>query len=312
LKEKIQRLSPDVVFIPTARWLNFGKFPVVVMVRNMEPLIYPLAGNPLMEKVKNISRIYAARKACQKATRVIAVSQYVNDFIHNKWGIGQDKIGIVYHGVDSPPVKERLKMPPALQDLKINRFIFTAGSIRPARGLEDIIDATGHLHKCGAGFFLIIAGGVDPGMHGYQGKLHRLALKHGISSRILWTGQLSAEEMSWCYYHCVAFVVTSRAEACPNIVLEALAHGCVSVSTETPPMPEFFKDVATYYPPKNPIALADAIRSVLEWNGGKRTEVSSQAKQRAAEFSWDVCAEKTLRELKFAMDQFAEKGRGKQ
>src|SRR4051812_23891628 len=41
--EEIKRIaSPDVVFITTARWADFGTIPTVVTVRNMEPLINPV------------------------------------------------------------------------------------------------------------------------------------------------------------------------------------------------------------------------------------------------------------------------------
>src|SRR5262245_19807376 len=36
LRRHVRALHPDVAFIPTARWLDFGGIPTVVMVRNME------------------------------------------------------------------------------------------------------------------------------------------------------------------------------------------------------------------------------------------------------------------------------------
>src|SRR5262245_56919541 len=37
LRQRLARTRPDVVFVPTARWLDTGGIPTVVMVRNMEP-----------------------------------------------------------------------------------------------------------------------------------------------------------------------------------------------------------------------------------------------------------------------------------
>ena len=59
-------------------------------------------------------------------------------------------------------------------------------------------------------------------------------------------------------------------------------------------MPEFFGDAAVYYPPKDGKALADAIKTVLAWDDNQRKAMSEKAKKRAANFSWDVCAEKTV------------------
>jgi len=104
------------------------------------------------------------------------------------------------------------------------------------------------------------------------------------------------------------FVMTSRAEACPNIVLEAMSHGCVCISTETEPMPEFFQDSAVYYPPKNGAVLANAIQEVLLWDEAKRWKVLERAKIRASQFSWETCALKTIQELRLAVEQFHHRG----
>ena len=73
---------------------------MVVMVRNMEPLEVPFAGNTWVEGLRNVARAWEARRACRHATRVIAVSDHVRRFIISKWHIDEDRIGTVYHGVD--------------------------------------------------------------------------------------------------------------------------------------------------------------------------------------------------------------------
>lgn len=301
LRDQIRQTSPEAVFIPTARWLNFGRIPIVTMVRNMEPLIIPFNGNPFREGIKNLLRAYEAKRACQRAIRVIAVSQYVKDFLHASWNIEPEKIGVVYHGVEAPPDQSTLRTPIWAHKQKLGNFIFTAGSIRPARGLEDLIYAFGELDMRGLNYKLVIAGAIDPLMGNYKNKLEKLSLKLDIASRIVWPGHLSPEEMSWSYYNCAAFVMTSRAEACPNIALEAMAHGCVCISTEAPPMPEFFQEVAAYYPPTNGEALSKVIQSVLSWDNERKKTMADRARQRAAQFSWDLTAEKTIEELQKAL-----------
>jgi glycosyltransferase involved in cell wall biosynthesis len=141
-------------------------------------------------------------------------------------------------------------------------------------------------------------------MAAYKSKLDSLIKAFGIASNVYWAGPLSEREMSWCYQNCTAFVVTSRAEACPNIALEAMAHGCVCASAETPPMPEFFKGAAVYYPPKNGEKLGETLQKVLSWGNEKRIKCSEKARIRASQFSWGVCVEKTVEELKKAITDF--------
>ena len=91
--------------------------------------------------------------------------------------------------------------------------------------------------------------------------------------------------------------MTSRVESFGQIALEAMANGCICVSADNPCLPEIFEDAAVYYPPKNGKALAEAVLSVLAWNSHQRNEASERARQQAAKFSWDVCAEKTMAAL---------------
>ena len=66
---------------------------------------------------------------------------------------------------------------------------------------------------------LVIAGEVDIRMGGYKKDLDKYIETHGLADRIIWAGKLSAQDLAWCYRACQAFVMTSRAEACPNTVI---------------------------------------------------------------------------------------------
>jgi glycosyltransferase involved in cell wall biosynthesis len=110
--------------------------------------------------------------------------------------------------------------------------------------------------------------------------------------------------MGWCYHHCRAFVMTSRLEACPNVALEAMAHGCAIVSTDNPPMPEMFGasgETAEFYPAGTAEALAERLVAMAEWTPETRAERCEAARRRAAQFSWPAAAQKTVDELQRAI-----------
>lgn len=296
LQDWAASVRPDVVFVPTARWLPFDA-PTVVMVRNMEPLVVPFGGNPLAEGIRNLFRARAARQACRRATRVIAVSAFVRTYLEERWQIDSGKVGAVYHGVtipDGPGNPPRGRMFDALSGAP---FLFTAGSIRPARGLEDVISALGALDRP---IPLVIAGGVDPGMARYAQGLKKLAEKCGVSQKIVWSDALPASDMQWCYRHAAGFVMTTRTEACPNIALEAMANGALTVSTDDPPMPEMFGDTALFYHARLPDSLARSLETLLSMSEEERRVWSARAVARARQFDWDRCALQTLEELRIA------------
>ena len=297
LRTQLRQLAPDVIFIPTARWLDCGRIPIVVMVRNMEPLTVPFGGNSLLEGAKNLVRAYTARWACQRANRVIAVSQHVHDFLTRQWRISSHKIGLVYHGTEPPPGCNTTVKPPALDGHALERFIFTAGSIRPARGLEDVIRAMAVVSTRDPALTLVIGGQSDPGTEFYLQRMQGLADNLGVAARIMWTGQLQPLEMAWCFDHCAVFVTTSRAEACPNTALEAMSHGCQVVSTRQPPMPEFFMTAALYYQPEDASALAWQIGSALAATPEQRQARQQAAQVRARSFVWSDTAQQTIEQL---------------
>lgn len=301
LKTRLRQMAPDVVFIPTAQWMDCGAIPVVTMVRNMEPLTDPFSVKRPHVVARSLARAYVAKRACRRAKRVIAVSRHVQDFLVERWRISSQKIGVVYHGLESPPARAETKRPAALHGKEIGSFVFTAGSIRPYRGLEDVIGALPVMHKHGIARTLVIGGAPDPETRFYKERLERLARKLNVASHIIWAGQLDQSEMSWCYYNCDAFVMTSRIEACPNVVLEAMSHGCVCVSTNLPPMPEFFGDSAFYYKVGDADDLARQLGKVLNFSKDEKLERQTAATGQAGRLNWSATADATISQLQLAL-----------
>lgn len=303
LKKKIRQLSPDVVFSPTYRWLDLDHIPTVSMIRNMEPLLMPWGDNRLVDAAKNLLRAYSARSACRKASRVIAVSHFVKDFLTKSWQIPAEKIGVVSHGVHDPLGGENLSRPAGLNPEWAGNFLFTAGSIRPYRGLEDIIGALGWLAARGWRPPLVIAGAASRSTLSYQRKIEVLAVKQGVAEQIFWAGHLPAAEMSWCFYHSKIFLMTSRIEACPNIALEAMSHGCLCLSADNPPLPEFFGEAAIFYRARQGESLGTAMAEAIHLIPGESDKRRALARGRAQEFTWKKTAERTIRELELAIDR---------
>ncbi len=296
LRSELKKRRPDVVFIPSARWLNCGSLPVVAMVRNMEPLAVPFAGNPWLETLRTWARRWVARRACRKADRIIAVSDFVNDYLVNTWRLPADKVATVYHGIDLPGSGDEVRCPGALKELA-RPFLFTAGSIRPYRGLEDAIAALPEiLQQCGD-LRLVIGGETEPAMRPYRDRLQRQAESLGCGDRVIWCGKLNQAEMAWCFQQCRVFLMTSRVEACPNTVLEAMSQSCISVSTSCPPMPEMYGETALFYDAGDTRRMASQVRTALNLDSARRNALQAAAHRRAAGFSWQRTVEDTVREL---------------
>ena len=297
----LREFGPDVIYVPVERYFRFENIPVVHMLQNMEPLVRPFRGNPPKEKMKNFLRRLSAKRALRGADGVIAISGFVRDFVAERWKVPRGRIGLIYHGIDSAGGNESVPAPPHSLRMAREGLIFTAGSVRPARGLEDLITALECLRRAhGSTPVLVIAGNSDPEMAHYQRRLMKSADDRGLSENILWAGQLDEARLRWYYTHCAAFVMTSRVESFGHTAGEALSHGCICVSANNPCLPEIFGDAALYYRAGSGEALAEAIEEALSLDGPDRAMFSQRARERAGSFSWDICAEQTVGELKRA------------
>jgi glycosyltransferase involved in cell wall biosynthesis len=302
LRLEVCGISPDVAFFPGNQWINLGRIASVAMVQSMLPMVMPFGGNGWLDIVKNLVRARLTRIACQRATRVIAISNYVKEFLVNHWHIAPSRIGMIYHGVNPPPAPETMRIPVSVPEDWRGRFLFTAGSMHPYRALDDVMKAMAVLASQGVRPPLVIAGGVDLDRTQlpYLQKMKKLAEKLGIQSQIAWTGHLEAAEMSWCYSHCRLFLMTSRVEACPNIALEAMSHGAFCLAADNPPLPEFFQEAAIYYRPKCGEALAQAISSALAYSPEAAGLRRLEAQKRAGDFTWEETTARTVHELELA------------
>jgi glycosyltransferase involved in cell wall biosynthesis len=188
-----------------------------------------------------------------------------------------------------------------------SEFLFTAGSIRPARGVEDAIAALAILKERGRKLRLVIAGGATK-KRTYQDSMNRLAAQLGVEREISWTGTIAPDAMEWCFRRCAAFLMTSRVEACPNTALEALAAGALTISVRNRPMPEFFEAAALYYDAGSSQQLVTAIESGLALVPDEQEKLRSEARKRASHFTWERTAEHTISELELCWGSSVKKG----
>ena len=301
LMNYLEQFCPDVLFIPMERYVGFTNIPVVNMLQNMESFVQ-IHDNPFNEKVRNMIQRVIARRALMKAQRTIAISGFVKDHLVNNLNIDSKKVSVIYYGIDTLQ-NGNFRRPDIIPEGWDKRFLFTAGSIRAARGLADVLVALKDIiskDKDISG--LVIAGEVSRNMIGYQRKLRNWIKKNRLQLNVCWAGILSNDEMEWCYRNCKVFVMTSQVESFGMIALEAMANGCICISANNPCLPEIFGDAAVYYKPGDGKDLAISIHKLLGLDEQQRKDMAEEAQKRASMFSWDVTVEKTLNELKKAIE----------
>lgn len=303
LRQHLRRYAPDVVFVPNAAHPGRCGSPVVVMVRNVEPIVAPVGHNPPGAALRNLARADRARRACLRADRIIAVSNYVRDLVAGRWNLPTERIGVVYHGVNPIPAEAEYPRPPAVPDDALGRYWLAVGSMVAYRGLEDSVQALASRVGQNCDEHLLVAG-ADVYGPDYRRRIAELAKRNNLPRRVHFLGQLPRDQLAWCYLNTLGLLMTSRLEACPNVAMEAMSAGCDIIATDRPPMPELLGTTARYYPPGHIDTLADHMQQ-LRLSSPQQTEARAiQRRQRAEHFSWQRCCERTVEELHHARSLF--------
>lgn len=286
----------DVHFVPYQVGRTGLARRTVLMLRNMEPFLSKNYRYAWQTRLRNmaLSRLSAAN--LRAADRVIAVSDFAQQFARTRLGMPEDRLRRIWHGRD--PAFEAGQAPGDRNRLAAlgvtSPYLFTSGSVLPYRRFEDVIAAFSALAPRHPDLRLVITG---TGTDLIYRKLVCDAIEaSGAKDRIVWPGYVVREDMTALYRNALAFVTATEIEACPNTVIEALASGCAIVASQCDPLPEFIKDAALYYPPRNVAALEGQIRQFVE-NPDLRKRYSKRALQNAERFSWTRCADTTFEAL---------------
>jgi glycosyltransferase involved in cell wall biosynthesis len=297
----IERTGAEVVLSITARPIDVPRSPVVTVVRNVEPIQTPSYRIPFLWKLRLAALRRETRTACRQATRVLAVSCYAADCLA-LLGVPSQKVDVTYHGAWL--VGPTTGPPPCLRALD-GPFLFTAGSLVPYRGLEDLIRAITVLKRTGAGVPPVVIAGSGGGLaRPYEEWIRRLSMVSGSDDTIIWTGQLSSAEVSWCLRNAAAVITTSRAEACSIFQIEALQAGAWIIANGRPPMPEILEAAASYYEEGDAAQLGLLISRALTATPDEKRRRHAAALERGSYFTWQREAEGVLDSLEAARRQF--------
>lgn len=197
-------------------------------------------GNPLLWLIKFLGRIISPKQWVsgwiedapyqkKRLQSVIAISDMVKQDIIRWYHIPEERITVVYNGVDIEHFHPRNRQ--HREEIRIRHgigrdelvFLFVSNNFR-MKGLDFLIKALAELKKEGCLFFKLLVVGRDrkePYLH--------LGKKLGISERVIFAGSTDEPEK---YYGAADLLIhPTFYDACSLTVLEALASGLPVITT---------------------------------------------------------------------------------
>lgn len=234
-----------------------GHCPVVLTVHN---LVHPdVAG-----RAKYLAYRQAETLAVGLTDHTFAVSGEIAAHLRRRRG-GRAKVEVLYLGIGDPPRvgRDRATVRAELGLRDDERLVVTASRLAPQKALPVMFEA---LAAVGTPFVLAILG-TGP----QEDELRRAAAEHGIAERVRWLG--FRPDVADYIAAGDAFCLSSVWEGVPLAAQEAILLGVPIVATAVGGMPELVEDAVTgrLVPPRDPAALAAALRQVLASDALRKT-----------------------------------------
>lgn len=235
-------------------------------------------------------------QAMKRADLMLALSESSKREAMDVLNIEDERIAVVHSGVD---VRFRpLEMSPMQTELlrlkfKIPRkFVLYVGAVDPRKNLAVLIEAFALLSpECRAAHCLVIAGplqGVERRM------VQVMCARHGMGANdFVFCGHVSDDELIELYNACAIFVFPSTHEGFGLPPLEAMACGAPVLAADCTSLPEVVGRADLLFDPHKPTDLAGRMDGILT-DIGMGAELRTWGIARAAEFSWEECARRTL------------------
>jgi len=234
------------------------------------------------------------KNALFKSKKILAVSQATKKEIVDLFGVDTSKISVIYEGVDQLPVSSYQSPILDSRFQILDSYFLYVGAAYPHKNLERLIIAFEKFIKnsdapIGKKLKLVLVGKQD---YFYQ-RIEELVEKLDIIGSVVFTGEVSDNNLASYYKHALFFIFPSLAEGFGLPVLEALNHGLAVASSSVYSLPEVLGRAAYYFDPHEIDDIAKAIETMAT-DDKLRNDLKKEGIEQVKKFSWQKLAQETL------------------
>lgn len=233
------------------------------------------------------------KQAAKDADLIIAVSNRTKDAV-KRLGAQEEKIRVVYNGVDSAKYKNQNGKQRLVDHLKQKKIVLFLGRLTEQKGPVQFLHAAKKVLEKDKDvlFFIGGAGEMLP-------LLINLSLELGISKNVRFLGFLPDADQKRIYSASDVYVMPSTSEPFGIVALEAMASGTPVIISKTSGVGEVVKS-ALKVDFWDINGMAQKILAVLKYRPLKSAMVS-MADEDLRHLTWENCASNTLNVYSEAM-----------
>lgn len=222
----------------------------------------------------------------QRARALITVSEFSREELARHLGLSPYRLQVIANGVDG---RYRPEVPSELEAFKRRyglpgRFLLAVGNAKPFKNLALLADLAPRLQVP----LVLLAG---------EGVAQELDFPD--STREL--KGLPEEEMPRLYGAAAGLLLPSLYEGFGLPALEAMACGCPVLAAQAGALPEVVGNAGMLLPPEDVEAWRQAVLKLLR-DEALRRELVDKGRERAARYTWEECAVRTLAVYRRALE----------
>jgi alpha-1,3-rhamnosyl/mannosyltransferase len=271
--------------------------PVVTTIHDLSWLRYPET-HPA-DRIRWLER--AMPRALSEAAAVFVDSEFVRQEVLTTFGVDPVRVHTAYLGV-SPRFRPRgdveTRATLSALDLVHGEYVLAVGTIEPRKNVKHVLDAYARLPEATRKRYpLVIAGAKGWRAADLESELRAL-VERGL---IRFPGYVADDDLPLLYAGAAAFVFASIYEGFGLPPLEAMASGVPVLVAERASLPEVTGDAALKLDPARPDDTALKLAALLD-DRRIHDDFARRGLERAAGFTWEACAQSTLRVYRSVID----------
>jgi glycosyltransferase involved in cell wall biosynthesis len=287
----------DMVFAPGPAILPSPMIPVTVTIHDAMPAKLPADMIPNSAVAKSTAWL-----AARWSRKVITDSENSRRDLVELYRLDPEKISVVYLGYDRecfntiPADTERKRQLFANKGIREN-YILHHGMVQERKNIARLIQSYRVVQSRDSlnDAQLVLAGGIGWGADEIRSEARR-----GLSEgQVVFTGPLPAEDLSILVKNAALCAIPSHYEGFCLPLIEAMACGIPTIASNSSCIPEISAGTLRYFDPLSVEEMAAEMERALT-DTALRKELREAGLRRASEFSWQRCAQETLRVLEQA------------
>ncbi len=284
VKGLLNKMQPDLFLSPDG-FLSLGaKCKQLPVIHDINFLHHPQDSKWLTAKYYN----YYFPKFAKEATRIATVSEYSKHDIAKNYGINEEKIDVVYNGINSffKPLDEVSKQQTKQKYTAGKDYFINVGSLHPRKNIPNLIRAFSLFKKeSNSDLKLVLAG---PNYWGVS-EVHKVINETNLKDDVIFTGRLADEELNLVLGSAFALTFVPYYEGFGIPLIEAMQTNVPIITSNVTSMPEIAGDAALLINPLEVVELKNAMMQLLE-KPELRANLISKGSSQKQKFSWEKSA----------------------